>query len=65
VLDNIDHIVSSAYQKGLGDGQRTLVNRAANVSVGSPRQTNNNQSDPIIDQIKSIMGVGNSLTFKI
>jgi hypothetical protein len=65
VIDNIDSIVKSAYQKGLGDGQRSLVDKAANVSVGSPQQTNNNQSDPIIDQIKNIMGVGNSLTFKI
>ncbi len=65
VLDNIDSIVKSAYQKGLGDGQKNLVNKAANVSVNTPQQTNNNQADPIIDQLKSIMGMSNTLTFKI
>jgi hypothetical protein len=58
--------VKSAYQKGLGDGQRSLVDKAANVSVGSPQQQNiNNQADPVIDQLKNIIGMGNTLTFKI
>jgi hypothetical protein len=66
VIDNIDSIVKSAYQKGLGDGQRSLVDKAANVSVGSPQQQNiNNQADPVIDQLKNIIGMGNTLTFKI
>jgi hypothetical protein len=65
VLYNIDSIVKSAYQKGMGDGQKNLVNKAANVSVNTPQQTNNNQADPIVDQLKNIMGMGNTLTFKI
>lgn len=65
VLDNIDSIVKSAYQKGIGDGQKNLVNKAANVSVNTPQQNNNNQADPIVDQLKNIMGFGNTLTFKV
>ena len=33
VIDNIDRIVKSAYTRGLGDGQRTLVDTASNVST--------------------------------
>ena len=33
VLNNIDQIVSAAYRQGQSDGQRGLVDRAANVSA--------------------------------
>jgi hypothetical protein len=65
VVDNIDAIVKSAYQQGLGDGQRNIVNKAANVSAAAPQQRVNTDSDPIIDQISKIMGVNNTLTFKL
>ena len=65
VIDNIDSIVRSVYQKGLGDGQKGLVNKAANVSVASPQQNNNNAADPLYEQLSNILGVSNTLTFKI
>ena len=67
VIDNIDRIVKSAYTKGLGDGQRTLVDTAANVSADTPQQGNQNQqTNPLADQLKNIMGgQSNKLTFKI
>lgn len=65
VIDNIDAIVKSAYQQGLGDGQRNIVNKAANVSAAAPQQRVNTDSDPIIDQISRLMGVNNTLTFKL
>ena len=65
VVDNIDAIVKSAYQQGLGDGQRNIVNKAANVSAAAPQQRVNTDSDPIIDQISKLMGVNNTLTFKL
>jgi hypothetical protein len=65
VVDNIDAIVKSAYQQGLGDGQRNIVNKAANVSAAAPQQRANTDSDPIIDQISKLMGVNNTLTFKL
>ena len=65
VVDNIDAIVKSAYQQGLGDGQRNIVNKAANVSAAAPQQRVNTDSDPIIDQISKLMGVNNALTFKL
>tara|TARA_R100000353_G_scaffold113575_1_gene81310 strand:+ start:2147 stop:3283 length:1137 start_codon:yes stop_codon:yes gene_type:complete len=67
VIDNIDRIVKSAYTRGLGDGQKTLVDTAANVSTETPQQGNQNQqTNPLADQLKNIMGgQSNKLTFKI
>ena len=66
VVDNIDAIVASAYKQGLGDGQRTLVDRAANVQSQTPTETGANQSNPLADQLKQIMlGQGGKMTFKI
>ena len=66
VVDNIDAIVASAYKQGLGDGQRSLVDRAANVQSQTPTETGANQSNPLADQLKQIMlGQGGKMTFKI
>ena len=67
VIDNIDRIVKSAYTRGLGDGQKTLVDTAANVSTETPQQGNQNQqTNPLADQLKNILGSqSNRLTFKI
>jgi hypothetical protein len=67
LIDNIDNIVSSAYRQGLGDGQRGLVNKAANVSAGTPSQTpNQNTNSSLAEQVKNIMGANSSaMTFKI
>jgi len=66
VIDNIDTIVSSAYKQGLGDGQRGLVQKAANVQSQSPQDSESTQTNPLADQLKNIMGgQSNKLTFKI
>lgn len=64
VLDNIDRIVKSAYTKGLGDGQRTLVDTAANVSTGSPSQgSQNQQTNPLTEQLRQALGNQNGFGF--
>ena len=66
VIDNIDNIVSSAYRQGMSDGQRGVVNKAANVQAQPPQIGQQNQNaDPIIDQLKTIMGDGGRMTFKL
>jgi len=66
VVDNIDAIVASAYKQGLGDGQRTLVDKAANVQSQAPVESGIGQSNPLADQLKSILGgQSNKMTFKI
>jgi hypothetical protein len=69
VLDNIETIVKTAYQQGLGEGQRGLVDKAANVQYQQPNETNNvgGQNVPSIEeQVKQALGMNdNGLTFKI
>ena len=69
VLDNIETIVKSAYSQGLGDGQRGLVDKAANVQYSDPSQvsnaTNPNQPD-MKEQLRQALGLNdNGLTFNI
>lgn len=67
VLDNVDNIVRAAYQQGMGDGQRNVVDKAANVTPGSPAQqpTNNNQSNDGITQALNYLGRNSGLSFNI
>ena len=66
VIDNIDKIVSSAYRQGMSDGQRGIVDKAANVQAQTPQVGQTNQdADPVISQLKQIMGDGGRMTFKI
>ena len=66
VVDNIDKIVSSAYRQGMSDGQRGIVDKAANVQSQTPQVGQTNQdADPVISQLKQIMGDGGRMTFKI
>lgn len=52
VIDNIDNIVKTAYQKGVGDGQKRIVEKTANVSAESPEQTQTTQNDPVMEQLR-------------
>lgn len=64
VIDNIDNIVSSAYRQGLGDGQKTIVSNAANVSTNTTPQSaqNLNQENPLAQQVRSLLRGGRSKT---
>lgn len=66
VLDNIDTIVRAAYNKGRGDGQRGLVEKAANVGTVQPTSGNVHNSNPLGEQVRNIMSRGSDkLTFNI
>ena len=66
VRDNVDKIVSSAYTQGLSDGQRGIVNKAANISTQSPQLGQQPQASPLADQVKQIMrGNSSKMTFNI
>jgi hypothetical protein len=66
ILDNIDAIVSSTYRQGLSDGQKGVVQNAANVSTQVPQQSSDPNANSLGDQLKNIMGRNsNRLTFKI
>lgn len=67
VIDNIDTIVQSAYRQGMSDGQRGVVQNAANVqSVAPDDVSGQNQNNPLQDQLREIMRSQNSrMTFKV
>lgn len=67
VLDNIDAIVSAAYRQGQSDGQKGLVEKAANVSAPNPTQnTEQPREASVPDQLKQIMmGSRGPMTFNI
>lgn len=65
VVDNMESIVKSIYKQGLADGQRGIVERAANVTPQSPQVTNTQpQTDSIAQQLRDAMG-SSTLTFNI
>ena len=66
LIDNIDTIAKEIYKKGLGDGQRNLVTKAANVSSTQPNQEGvQNTENTLTQQLKDAMMGNNTMTFKI
>lgn len=66
VIDNIDEIVKNIYNQGLSDGQRKLVEKAANVDASSPKPSNVPANDAVLEQLRAALGqVDNSLRFKL
>ena len=57
VIDNMESIVKSVYKQGMSDGQRGLVDRAANVTSRSPNQGSTPQGpDALTQQLKQALG---------
>jgi hypothetical protein len=59
VIDNVDKVVQSVYRQGLSDGQRGIVEKAANVTPTSPNQGTTPQPGPdaLTQQLKeALMG---------
>ena len=64
LVDNIDAIAKSIYQQGLSDGQRKIVDQAANVSSQSPNvATGNNSGNNLEQQILDALNVDKTLRF--
>jgi hypothetical protein len=67
VIDKIDEIVASVYRQGMSDGQKGVVQNAANVrSETTPQQTAKEEA-PLTAQLRQIVGGGsnNLMTFNI
>jgi len=67
VIDKIDEIVGSVYRQGLSDGQKGVVQNAANVKSGQAPQQSEQKENPLSAQLKQIVGGGNNnlMTFNI
>lgn len=55
VVDNIDEIVKAVYNQGMSDGQRRVVQNAANVQSVAPGIPGVNTSSSLSQQIESIL----------
>lgn len=57
VVDNIDEIVKAVYQQGMSDGQRRVVENAANIQAKTPDVGNVvDGRDKVAEQLRNIMG---------
>lgn len=66
VIDNIDRIVQSVYRQGMSDGQRGIVEKAANVTPQSPNQGGTQPSgSQLSEQLRKALGGGNITTFNL
>ena len=61
VVDNIDEIVKSVYQQGMSDGQRKVVETAANVKVNTPNVGNVQSGNNVEEQLRQIIGESDSM----
>lgn len=61
VVDNIDEIVKAVYQQGMSDGQRRVVETAANVKVNTPNVGNVQQGSNVEEQLRQIIGESDSM----
>jgi hypothetical protein len=61
VVDNIDEIVRAVYQQGMSDGQRRVVETAANVKVNTPNVGNVQPGNNIEEQLRQIIGESDSM----
>jgi hypothetical protein len=58
VIDNVESIVQSVYRQGMADGQRGIVQNAANATPTSPNQVNAQPaSDPLAQQLRQILNI--------
>lgn len=65
LVDNIDEIVSAIYKQGLSDGQRKLVETAANVDVSNPRPAQSKAADSVAAQIFNYLNNNDGLRLKL
>jgi len=64
VIDNMEQIVQAVYKQGMADGQRGLVNQAANVSTQTPNQGGQQpQEDNLTAQLKQALGGDSTWSF--
>lgn len=63
LVDNIDAIAKSIYQQGMSDGQRKIVDQAANVSTKSPNVGTGNNTNNLEQQILDALNVDKTLKF--
>lgn len=63
IIDNIDNIISAIYKQGVGDGQKGLVDRAANIQASQPNVSGETSQSPnLAEQLSQYYTNGMKLT---
>jgi hypothetical protein len=65
VTDNLPNILQNVYRQGMSDGQRTIVEKAANIDPQMPQSPAQSQDNSIAQQVLDALGRQSTLTFKI
>lgn len=65
VTDNLPNILQSVYRQGMSDGQRTIVEKAANIDPQMPQSPAQSQDNSLAQQVLDALGRQSTLTFKI
>ena len=66
VLNSIDEIVGAVYKQGISDGQRNVVQEAANVGTTAPRTGGGPAVSGLEQQLAKILGSNNQMmTIKV
>ena len=63
VVDNMEQIVQAVYKQGMADGQRGIVNQAANVQAQAPNQGGQPQEDNLSAQLRQALGGDSTWSF--
>ena len=64
VTDNLPNIVKNIYQQGLSDGQRAVVETAANVKNEAPRSSDQPQDNSLAQQVIEALGTRQQIRIK-
>ena len=56
VTDNLPSILQNIYRQGLSDGQRTIVEKAANIDPATPQQPTQGQPNSVAEQVLDALG---------
>tara|TARA_R110000787_G_scaffold184099_5_gene295903 strand:+ start:3661 stop:4797 length:1137 start_codon:yes stop_codon:yes gene_type:complete len=64
VTDNLPSIVKNIYQQGLSDGQRAVVETAANVKSDAPRSSDQPQDNSLAQQVIEALGTRQQIRIK-
>jgi hypothetical protein len=55
IMDNLPNIVQSIYRQGLSDGQRNVVETAANVDASAPALEQKVKTNPVAESIRQAL----------
>jgi len=55
IMDNLPNIVQSIYRQGLSDGQRNVVETAANVDASAPALEQKVKSNPVSESLRQAL----------